>query len=410
MIPFVRSTFLLPTALLLLAACGGSTHSDVKLPVSKAGPDRTASVGEVIEFDGSGSLYAASHHWEFGDDTSSDEAKVEHTYANAGTFVATLTVRNSVGGTDRDTVEITVSDLHAPPTAAIVGPSKGRMGDALTFDGSTSTGASALASYDWAFGDGATASGPSATHFFAANGQYSVQLTVTDTSGLTGSASLTVTIGDDVGNRPPVAVPGHDVTARVGEAVVLDGTASYDLDSGDAVAAYDWDFGDGSAHATADKPTHSWTTAGVYPLKLKVTDTHAATGEASAKATILPPPDYNGRWTLVPNKPSVTCGKASISFPAATLDFTHSGAALTAQDPNLAARKLTGNLTGFHFSTKGVFSAAGTCGTATSTETFSGDFKLSNDQALTGSYAVYHSFSDLSCNCTATFSVTGTRQ
>ncbi|HEY3447173.1 MAG TPA: PKD domain-containing protein [Myxococcales bacterium] len=413
MTPTTRSLFplfgLAFAALLSLAGCGGSTNVGPALPVAKAGADRTASVGEGVLFDGSASLHAVSWHWEFGDNTTSDEATVEHTYATAGTFQAVLTVRNSVGGSDRDTVEITVSDIHAAPTAAVVGPSKGRMGDALTFDGSTSSGASPIVSYAWTFGDGGTASGASATHFFAANGQYSVQLTVEDASGLSGSASLTVTIGDDVGNRPPVAVPGHDVTARVGETVVLDGTASYDLDSGDSITAYDWDFGDGSAHATTDQPSHAWATAGTFTLKLKVTDAHAASSEAAAKATILPPPDYNGRWTLVPDKASVTCGKTTITFPAGTLDFTHAGSSLSAQDPATAARKLTGTLTGFHFSTKGVFGSTGSCGSATSTETFAGDFKISNDKALAGSYAIYQAYSDMACNCTATFGVSGTR-
>lgn len=390
-----------------LAGCGGGSNAPA-LPEAKAGPDRTASVGEAILFDGSASENAVSWHWEFGDNTTSDEAKVEHTFATAGTFEVVLTVRNSVGGSGRDTARIEVSDLHAAPTAVIAGPSKGRVGDALSFDGSASTGAALLASYDWTFGDGGTASGATATHFFATNGQYSVQLTVTDSSGLSGSTSLTVTIGDDVGNRPPVAVPGHDVTARVGETVTLDGSASYDPDSGDSITAYDWDFGDGSAHGSTDKPAHAWATAGTYTLALRVTDAHSTSGEATAKATILPPPDYNGTWTLVPDKASISCGKATINFPAGTLNFTHTGSSLSAQDPNTAARKLTGTLNGFHFSMKGVFAATGTCGTATATETFGGDFKVSDDKKLTGSYAVYHSFSDLSCNCTATFAVTGT--
>jgi len=406
--PTPRPLMMLLLMVCVLPGCGGGGPAP-ELPVAVAGGPRSVLLGEPVVFDATASQNAVSYHWEFGDDTSSDEAKVEHTYASAGTFQAVLTVRNAVGGSDRDTAVITVTDVRAPPTARLAGPSLGRMGEPLTFDGTTSSGESPIVSYDWSFGDGATASGETATHFWAADGQYSVQLTVTDAGGQSGSASLTVTIGEGAGNRPPVAVPGHDVTVRVGETVALDGSASYDPDAGDAVAAYDWDFGDGSAHATEAKPSHAWAAAGAYTVKLKVTDQEGATGEASATATVLPPPDYNGRWTLVPDKASVKCAKTTITFPAATLDLTHAGTSLSAQDPAVAPRKLSGTLTGRHFSMTGTFASSGTCGTATATETFSGDFAAQADGALTGSYAVYHSYSDLTCNCTATFAVTGTR-
>lgn len=394
---------------LALAGCGGPAP---ELPVAKAGGPRTAEVGEAILFDGTKSLHAVTFHWEFGDNAVSDEAKAEHAYAAPGTYTAVLTVRNSAGGSNRDTAEITVTGaVHNPPTAKIAGPTRGRAGEALSFDGSGSSGAAAISDYAWNFGDGGTATGATATHLFAANGQYAVQLTVRDVDGLEGATSVTVTIGADTSNRPPVAVPGHDVTARVGEKVSLDGSASFDPDSGDAITAFDWDFGDDAQHATIAKPDHTWTLAGTYTITLKVTDAHATTGQATSKATILPPADYTGRWTLTPDKASVSCSKVTIPFPAQTLDLTHSGATLTAQDPSVSARRLTGAITGQHFSTTATFSGSTSCGggTATVTETFSGDFSSVNDKALAGSYAVYHKFSDLTCNCSATFSVTGAR-
>ena len=40
-------------------------------------------MGEKLRFDGSKSSHAVSWHWEFGDNTSSDEAVVEHTLRSA---------------------------------------------------------------------------------------------------------------------------------------------------------------------------------------------------------------------------------------------------------------------------------------------------------------------------------------
>jgi len=51
-----------------------------------------------------------------------------------------------------------------------------------------------IASYRWEFGDGATGTGPDATHRYASMGTYTVRLTVTDRDGLATSQRRSVTI------------------------------------------------------------------------------------------------------------------------------------------------------------------------------------------------------------------------
>ncbi|WP_028661477.1 ThuA domain-containing protein [Saccharomonospora saliphila] len=57
--------------------------------------------------------------------------------------------------------------------------------------------------YAWDFGDGATSTEPNPTHTFTENGQYTVQLRVTDATGETGAANVTVTVGN---TQPEVEV------------------------------------------------------------------------------------------------------------------------------------------------------------------------------------------------------------
>jgi len=68
-------------------------------------------------------------------------------------------------------------------------------GSPVSFDGASSSDLDdSIVSYRWDFGDGATATGASPTHVYSSPGNYTVRLTVTDSTGLTGFASSTVNV------------------------------------------------------------------------------------------------------------------------------------------------------------------------------------------------------------------------
>lgn len=90
------------------------------------------------------------------------------------------------------TVAIPLTASPTLPTANIGGPYTGTVGVAVSFNGSGSSDPLGQAlSYAWAFGDGGTATGSKPTHTYTAPGNYTVSLTVTDTSNLSSPISTT---------------------------------------------------------------------------------------------------------------------------------------------------------------------------------------------------------------------------
>jgi PKD repeat protein len=91
-------------------------------------------------------------------------------------------------------------------------------------------------------------------------------------------------------NRPPVASAGGPYAAHEGAVVNFDGSASSDPD-GDALT-YSWSFGDGSSGSgSGSTPAHVYADNGTYDVVLTVTDTHGASHQSTAVATItnVPP-------------------------------------------------------------------------------------------------------------------------
>ncbi|ARQ68556.1 PQQ-dependent sugar dehydrogenase [Streptomyces marincola] len=90
-----------------------------------------------------------------------------------------------------------VTDGRSPVAEASGAPTSGPAPLAVAFssEGSGDPDGDAI-TYAWDFGDGATSTEPHPTHTYEENGDYTAELTVTDATGRTGSASVPVTVGN----------------------------------------------------------------------------------------------------------------------------------------------------------------------------------------------------------------------
>ncbi|GGF13826.1 PKD domain-containing protein [Subtercola lobariae] len=244
----------------------------------------------ALTVDGTGSSDSdgtvASYLWNFGDGGSATTATGTHTYATAGTYQVKLTVTDNSGATGTSTTSVTAVAApppNVPPTASFT---SGHTDLTATFDASGSTDSDGtIASYAWKFGDGATATGVTASHAYASAGTYSVTLTVTDNQGATGTSTASVMVtAPVVVNKPPTAAIASTVTNL---SVALDASASADTDG--TITGYAWNFGD-TTTGTGKTVSHSYTSAGTYTVTLTVTDNGGATGTATATVTTTAPP------------------------------------------------------------------------------------------------------------------------
>jgi PKD repeat protein len=185
------------------------TVRDTTYPVAHAGEDITVGLRENATFDGSASsdnVGIISYTWSIlggGATVTLTGAVATHSFSDIGTYEVTLTVVDASGLSTTEGIEVLVLDTEYP--IAVINPSVHILErEKAFFNGANSTDNVGIRSYSWSFVynqalkelDGAQAS-----HTFQLKGNYTVTLTVTDTSGNTATATTWVDVaGPDDGD------------------------------------------------------------------------------------------------------------------------------------------------------------------------------------------------------------------
>ena len=139
-----------------------------------------------------------------------------------------------------------------------------------------------VVSYAWAFGDGSTATGPTATHTYLEQSTFTPVLTVTDAQSRIQTASRSLTVG--TGGTPTAAFTFSPVQPRLGDTVFFNASTSVPP-PGRSIVSYDWAFGDGST-GSGVTVSHVYDLPGTYSVTLTVTDDRGVDSSTTTSVTV----------------------------------------------------------------------------------------------------------------------------
>jgi uncharacterized repeat protein (TIGR01451 family) len=250
-------------SLLVTNACGNDTEyrnnyiTVVGDPVADFYASRTETcVGQVIGFIDS-SQNAESWLWNFGDGATSTDSIVPHSYSVPGRYTVSLTVSNGCGS-DMRTREyyITVAE---PPLAAFTY----EMAEGCEVGSITVSDDSRLATtWFWDFGDGTSSQLQNpGLHTYRAEGDYTVALTVTNPCG---EDTYSTVIHAAASPKPSADFMTETPDVCAGSEVAF-------TDRSSLATSWRWEFGDG-ATSTLQHPRHTYATAGIYDVRLTVSN------------------------------------------------------------------------------------------------------------------------------------------
>ena len=256
----------------------------------------TVTFDASASYDPDGSI--ADYSWDFGDNTAGIGKLVTHTYPFNGTYNTTLLVADNGNAKNTTSKEVTVKKTVTPPppvtkkpVAVIKVVSIVNLTVSLNGSDSKAFQSRTIASYAWSFGDSSSATGAVIVHTYAANGTYTVTLTVTDSGGAANSSFTSVTVKKGV---TPVLKPVAmiDLVSNVNLTIIVNGSEST-APQGRTIVSYEWTFGDGT-NGTGVNVTHTYAVKGTYTVTLTVTDSQGETNSSSivviVKKTPPPPP------------------------------------------------------------------------------------------------------------------------
>jgi len=279
----LRDTIKLYTTSATPDGCGSSSQT-FSIPVSvypKPSANFTINfkgcISDSVHFIDASNTYGSSQVvtglWNYGDGTKDSAYNPAKLYTSVGIDSVRYRPISSYGCMGDTTIALFIS---SPPTAKF-SYNDSCVGKTITFSDSSKITTGNIVKWYWDYGDGTkdtVATNSSRTKTYTAVGTYTVSLIVQSNSGCKSSAFIQTIIIRSLPKTNfglPLAI-----CLPVGAASFADSTT---VDGG-SVSKWKWDFGDNSIDSVKN-PTHNYTAAGNYTVKLTTTSNYGCVKDSS---------------------------------------------------------------------------------------------------------------------------------
>lgn len=195
--------------------------------------------------------------WDFGDGGSSNQTNPSHTYKQQGTFSVSLIVKDTNGCENVETKQNLIATSQSPNANFTATNNNGCETPKVVRFSNNSTGRRPL-SHQWDFGDGNTDTAANPNHAYQQQGDYDVELIVTNARGCS----------DTVRKQSLVTIEplNADFSLNQNEGCTNPLTTfRFTNQSTPSPTSHNWQFGDGSSSGNPN-PNHQYISKGVYPI------------------------------------------------------------------------------------------------------------------------------------------------
>ncbi len=255
-----KIVFIKNLLLLLLICSGFSSFSQL---VADFNAVQTSGCAPIrVQFTDQSSGMPTGWFWDLGNGTTSIEQNPSGTYFNPGTYTIKLTIYK---GSDSSTVTKTnyITVFANPNVNFDANPKTGCYPLNITFSDMAQPGSGTITNWQWDFGDGNISNLQNPTHTYTSAGLFNISLTITNSNGCKKTLTKPNLILINDGLR---AVFNNTTPATC---VVPANVDFFNYSVGNNIISYFWEFGDGQTSTLAN-PSHLYTLAGVYTVKLTV--------------------------------------------------------------------------------------------------------------------------------------------